>query len=217
MLTAGTEWTTAVTDLINGIIAVFPMAWCLRRKAAGKRYRLWAAAFGMLALMSVAGFLLHGFEMSRDLNTALWCPMYLFLTLLVSAYAIAVRYDLDGEKGLSRFSRIILLLAAAVTVLLSIMLYTIPGYSFMLYSAFCLAVLVYCIVRLWRQVREKPAFSWYIAGILVLIAGSICQSIKSIQFTIIWEFNYNAVFHFMTLAFMLIEFKGVRLLGKKEA
>ena len=214
MFTAGTELTTAVTDLINGVIAVGPTLWFLRKNPRTRRDRLWAAAFGMLALMSAAGFLIHGFIMSASLNDLLWCGMYLFLSLMVCAYVIAVKYDLDGENGLSRFRRADILLAVTVSVGLGILNWLYPDYSFVLFSVYCLAHLAYCIVRLWRQLRSRPCFSWYLLSIFILILGSALQAVKSIQFTLIWPFNYNAVYHWMTLLFMLVQFHGVRAAEK---
>lgn len=214
MLTSGTELTTAVTDLINGVISIGPILWFLRKKPHTKRDRLWAAAFIMLALMSAAGFLIHGFVMSPSLNDLLWCGMYLFLSLMVSSYVIAIKFDLDGEKGLARFVKADILLAVIVSVGLGIMNYLLPDYSFVLFSVYCLAHLAYCIVRLWRQVKSKPCFKWYLLSIFILILGSALQAVKSIQFTLIWPFNYNAVYHWMTLLFMLVQFHGVRLAEK---
>lgn len=164
----------------------------------------------MLAAMSVAGFFIHGFVMSLELNNVLWCVMYLLLTFAICAYAIAVKYDLDGEKGLAPFFKRSILIASIVAVALGVMNYLLPDWSFLLFSAYGLAYMIYCIIRLWGKKKETPAFGWYIVAIIVMIIGSVLQSVKSIHFTIIWEFNYNAVYHWMTLLFMLIQFHGVR-------
>jgi len=214
LFTTGTEMTTAATDLINGVISIGPMLWFLRKNPRTKRNKLWAAAFGMLALMSAAGFLIHGFVMSPSLNDLLWCGMYLFLSLMVSSYVIAIKYDLDGEKGLSAFIRADLLLAVMVPVGLGVLNYLFPDYSFALFSVYCLAHLIYCIVRLWRRVQSCPCFKWYLLSIFILILGSALQAVKSIQFTLIWPFNDNAVYHWMTLLFMLVQFYGARLAEK---
>lgn len=217
MLTTGTEFTTAVTDLINGIVSLGPILWFLRKKPRTKRDKLWAAAFGMLALMSVAGFLIHGFVMPASTNDLLWCGMYLFLALMVSSYVIAIKYDLDGENGLARFLKADILLALIVSVGLGVMNYLLPDYSFPLFSVYCLAHLAYCIVRLCGQVKSRPCFGWYLLSIFILISGSALQAVKSIQFTLIWPFNYNAVYHWMTLLFMLVQFYGVRRAEKYVA
>ena len=218
MFTTGTEWTTAVTDLFNGLVTLIPLLWCLRQKPSTLRYILWAAAFGMLALMSISGFFIHGFAMSRALNDALWCVMYLLLMLMLSVYVIAIKYDIDGERGLRLFSRVNIAMAVIVSVLLGIMNYRFPDYSFVLFSIYGFGNLIYCIVRLVGQLRRRPGFRWYLAGIFIFIIGSILQSIKAIQFTIAgWPFNYNAVYHFMTLLFMFVQFKGVRVLGNEKA
>ena len=63
--------------------------------------------------------------------------------------------------------------------------------------------------------NKVTGFIWYIAAIAVLFVGSVLQSIKTIHFTLIWEFNYNAVYPWVMLLFVLIQFKGVLLVGKE--
>lgn len=198
------------------LVTFGPMLWCIRRQSCGKRYLLWTIAFGMLVIVSIAGFFVHGFIMSESLNNVLWYGMYLLLCLMISSYVIAVKYDVDGEKGIAVFFKLNIALSVIVTFLLDIMTYVLPGYSFLLFSAYCLGNLVYCIVKLFQQIKIKSVFKWYLASIFILIVGSVLQSIKSIQFTVIWEFNYNAVYHFMTLLFMVIQFCGVRLIEKEK-
>lgn len=216
MFTTGVEWTTAVTDLINGVVALVPLVWCLRKRPLTKRYKLWAVAFGMLSMMSIAGFLIHGIVMSESMNDALWYVMYLFIALLICAYVIAVRYDLDADEGFPRFIKGSIFVALIVIVISELMLYFLPDYSYPVLSLYAVIALIYCLVRLFRQVNKRPGFRWYITAIFALIVGSVLQAVKSIQFTIIWTFNYNAVYHWMILMFMLIQFQGIRKLGKLD-
>lgn len=209
MFTTGTDWTTAVTDLINGIVSIIPIIWCFKI-----RYRLWTAAYGMLCIMSVFGFFAHGFKMSLNTNIILWCVIYICLAFLIGFYVCAVKHDIDGED--KKFFRISMILSGIVAVLIVIMLIVIPDYSYTAFSVFCLVYLVYCIVKLFRRRRKMPELNWYLAAIFVLVIGCILQSIKSIHFTILnWEFDYNSVYHFCILLFLLIQFKGIRISGKR--
>ena len=54
-------------------------------------------------------------------------------------------------------------------------------------------------------------FVWLLAAILILILANVLQSIKSIQFTVIWPFNYNAVYHFVLLVFIFVQFRAIRI------
>ena len=159
--------------------------------------------------MSVFGFFAHGFKMTLNTNIILWCVIYTCLAFLIGFYVCAVKHDIDGKD--KKFFRISMILSGIVAVLMVIMLIIIPDYSYTAFSVFCLVYLVYCIVKLFRQRRGMPELNWYLVAIFVLIIGCILQSIKSIHFTILnWEFNYNAVYHFCILLFLLIQFKGIR-------
>ena len=177
---------------------------------------LWANGFGMLVLVSVFGFVLHGLVMPDALRYIAYCVEYFFMTFMLCAYVIAIHYDLDGERGLSRYIRICSVSAVSTAILLAIMKYFVPKYAFGLFSAYCAAHLLYCVIRLFRQVGSRPEFKWYLASIFVLIAASIVQSIKAIEFSIIWTFNYNAVYHFIELIFILLQFRGVRTVPGKD-
>ena len=170
----------------------------------------------MLSVMSIAGFFVHGFVISKLVEHILWCVLYLFMTFMICAYVIAVKYDIDRDEGLAAFFRTSIVLAVIVSVCPGVMEFLLPDYSFWVFSAYALGNLIYCLIRLWGQTKRISGFWWYIAGIIVIIVGSVLQTIKSIHFTIIWEFNYNAVYHFMILLFILIQFKGIRQVGEEE-
>ena len=216
MRTTGAEWTKAVTDLINGLVTLWPVIWFLCRKPFTKRYKLWAAAFALLALVSIAGFFMHGFVMSDFLTDALWCGLYVLLSLMLCAYVCAVKVDLDGERGFGRFSRFCLTEALAVSALICAAIIIFSENIFPLFSLYCLSGMAWCIVRLFGQLRARPAFGWYLAGLFVFLAGSILQSVRSIRFTLIWEFDHDAVYHWMVLLFMLLQFKGIRRIGGEK-
>ncbi len=215
MFTTGTEWTTAITDLINAFAILVPVIWLIRQKPLTKRNKLWATAFAMLMVTSLVGFLLHGIVMSNLVNGILWCGFYLFLTFMVCTYVIAIKHDIYPDKDFSHSIKVNLIVAVLVSILLGIARFTIRKYAFVFFSVYAMANLINCVILLRRQVRERPAFKWYIAAIAVLFVGSVLQSIKTIHFTLIWEFNYNAVYHWVMLLFVLIQFKGVLLVGKE--
>ena len=49
-----------------------------------------------------------------------------------------------------------------------------------------------------------------------MVAGSILQSVKSIRFHLIWDFNYNAVYHLFVLLFVLFLWKGIQRADAEE-
>ena len=57
--------------------------------------------------------------------------------------------------------------------------------------------------------KKNPLYKSYLATLALLVTGSILQSMKFIRFTLIFEFNYNGVYHFAILLLMLVQYWGV--------
>ncbi|MBE5807224.1 MAG: hypothetical protein E7317_02665 [Clostridiales bacterium] len=211
MFTMGTEMTTAATDLVNAAASLVPILWLMRRRPVTKHHRLWTAAFVMFALVSLAGVGMHGFVLGQAAHDALWCAMYLLLTLMLTLYAACIRHDIRGDEGFGRFFRVTMALAVVVAAALGYVNIVLPPYSFPLFSLYCVVNLVYMIALLAPRARADGRYRWYLAAIGFFVAGSLLQAVKGIRFTIVWEFNSNAVYHFALLIFLFVQFKGVRL------
>ena len=211
MFTGGVEITTAVTDLINAIVALVPVCWLMRRKPHEKGDLLWAATLLLFDLVSFYGFFLHGFTAIAAMSRMLWLSLYPISCFMVATYASTIKYEVDGEKGFRRFAGISFACAVIVSFVLDIIHLHGLKYAYTFYAAYCAVNLIYIVVKVAPKARADRAYRIYIAAIAILIAGSALQSVKSIHFALIWEFNYNSVYHFMTLAFLLLQFKGLRM------
>lgn len=216
MFTSGTEITTAVTDLMNGFIALIPLFWLLSRKPRHTRHKAWAVSYLFFILTSVMGFVMHGFIMPKAVNLCLWCMMYPIMSVMLVTYLSAVTYELDGRQRSRSSIAVSLITAFLVSAAAAVFRFTMPKYSYLVFSVYCTVNMVYIVVRLLRKIRQDKIYTWYLIAILFNILGSVFQAVKSIHFTVIWEFNYNSIYHFMACLFVLIQFKGIRLTDEQQ-
>ncbi len=214
MLTTGTEFTTAATDLVNAAAAAGLLYAILKERPLTKHSRLWAATYLFFIGVCLAGVVLHGLVITPQVKKTAWCFLYVIMVCMVQSYCIAVRYDIFGEKGEKKYLvRSLVLAGAAAAVLVSLLLFS-AGNDFLVFSAYCAGNMVYIILKLLPAIRKRSCFRWYIAAVALLITGSLLQAVRSIHIRLIWEFDRNSVYHFFLFLFILCQYRGMRLWEK---
>lgn len=208
MWTQGTELTTAVTDLINGITAVILMLRMGKLKSCGLR-NVWMVYFLMLGLVSLIGFPAHAFVMSAETNHRIWAVLYPCMIAMVLSYYIAVVYDMKGGAAMRIVLRILIPASIAACALLIWMDRNMRSRAFIVFGLWCLILLAGILRILIPAAKHKPVYKSYLAALALLVMGSVIQSMKFIRFTLIFEFNYNGIYHFAIFLLMLVQYRGV--------
>ena len=204
-----TEQTTAVTDIILAALAsiVSLIVYKTGNPRDPKKTRLWAWAFGLLAIASLFGAAAHGYKMSERMNFILWQPVNLALGLTVALFAAGVAYDLKGTS-LSRALVPVFLTTGMIFYAITVL---VPGtfIIFKLYEA--IAMLFALISYLVLSFRRKHHGYWLMAtGIILSIIAAGIQATNSVRFTLIWEFDHNGVFHIIQMAGLVFLLSGLR-------
>ncbi|MBN1217539.1 MAG: hypothetical protein JXM69_01305 [Anaerolineae bacterium] len=191
------ERTTAATDALLALLSLGCGLYLLRLDEydPGKAW-LWTGAFGLLALSAGLGAIAHGFNMSIRINTYLWQPLNLILGLTVALFVVGVTYDLRGPAMAQRILPFMMVLGLgfyAVTRL-------IPG-TFLVFIVYQTTAMFFALGAYgWLAISEQLAGAWLMtAGVLVTIIGAGIQTSKRISFTLIWEFDYNGVYHLIQM------------------
>ncbi len=208
-ITIPTEQTTAITDLILGIlstltaIAIYAIG---IRKDKTKTY-IWTVLFGLLSIASFLGAVAHGFEMSKVHNALLWHPLNFALGLAVGLFVVGVIYDLRHyslPKGLLPVMFIVVLLFYLVTVFLNKFIIFIIYQSLALLFAF----IVYCYLGYINRLKG----AWLMAmGILISIIASAIQAVMDVDVKVIWVFNHNGIFHIIQMVGIIFFYLGLRM------
>ena len=203
------EQTTAVTDIILGICALLLAVFVLRsgRKSDNVKGKIWAGAFFLLSAASIIGAFAHGLQMSERTNTILWHPLNLALGLTIALFAAGVVYDLN-RRSLPKWVLPLFLGAGIVFFLVTLL---IPGtfLIFIIYEAVALifALVVYIILAVQNTILGSRLMA---AGILITIIAAALQATGSINFTVLWEFDHNGVFHIVQLVALVFFLFGLR-------
>jgi hypothetical protein len=195
-----TELTTAATDAVLGLLCLLLIAWVRKFRAIPLwKTGLWSWVFGLLALSSFLGAIAHGFILSPELRNILWQPLYLALGIDVVLFVLAGVADWSSEKTARR-----LLPGAIVIGILFYSLTLILEGNFLVFviyegAAMIAAMAIYSILALRQQL---PGAATIAAGIgLTLIAAAIQAS--SLDFTAIWPFDHNGLFHLVQMPALL--------------
>ena len=215
MFTSGTEMTTAVTDLINGIICVFLILRMRKQWPHRVRTDLWALMFALFALVCFAGVIPHGLTISRELFSVFWMILYALMAFMMSALTAAIRFEVYGFADLRRNLTVNMCIASIGAVVLVLLSWQ-TSVGFISFGACCAANMVYILRLLLRHLQERECLKYYLTAILLLAADTILQMVKSIRFRVIWDFNYNGVYHFFLLLSMLVMYRGITLAQEQQ-
>jgi hypothetical protein len=204
-----TEQTTAATDLLLALVALASVVY-LARVGKGRdpwKARIWSWAFGLLTFASAMGAVAHGFKMSEQLNRLLWQPLNLALGLTIAMFAVGVVYDRWGHA----ISKRVLPILVAVGVVFFGVTVVIPGsfLVFILYEAAAMlfALAVYVLLAARKQLAGAAVMA---AGILITIVAAAIQASGAVFVKIIWEFDFNGIFHLIQVVGVVVLVAGLR-------
>ena len=204
-----TEQTTAATDALLALVALGSLLVVLRaaRNVDRQKASIWAWAFGLLCLASALGAVAHGFKMSQQTNDLLWQPLNLALGLTIAMFVVGVVHDAWGEAA----SRRVLVPMIVVGMAFFGITRLIPGsfLVFVLYEA--VAMLFALIVYTALAAQKCPVCAWWMAaGILVTIVAAGIQASGAVYVTVVWEFDFNGIFHIVQMVGVALLVVGLR-------
>jgi hypothetical protein len=205
-----TEQTTAITDLLLGIVALW-LTIRIRTKTYEfdkKKALIWISVFGCLAIAALIGTIAHGIEMSKETNLLIWHPVILSLGLTVALFAAGAIYDLNGFY-LPTVTILILLLIGIFFFIITLMG---PGsfLVFIIYEALAMifALVTYTVLTLRKKIVGGV---FMIAGVIISLVASVIQTLDFVHLTIIWPFDHNGLFHVLQIVGMISLFFGVKI------
>lgn len=211
-LTSPPEMTTAVTDFFLGCLVLF-LFFRVRALKAREPVKagLWSWTLGLLAFASFYGTIAHALAMSKEILALVWMPLSFILGMMVSLFVVAMLYEWKGTRILKQAIAAMLSLGAVFFVLMLVLSRFIEGYFIVFIAYSGLAMVFSLVLCLCLAVsRRDGALALVAAGIAAIVIASIVQAMRSIHFTLVWEFDYNSVYHFILMGAVLLIYAGVR-------
>lgn len=201
-----TELTTAATDLLLGLLAVFCFLYLWHKLPEGMAKRLWLALFGFLALSSFLGAFAHAVRMEQRINDLLWHPLYFFLGLTLTLLALIAVLNWRGEPSASRAMRWLLPLPFVV-----VLVTWLGAGAFIYFVLFEAAIMLFVFGVYFRLVlKQQPGSRFVLAGVVLSIVAAILQAIGPYTFQVVWQFDHNGLFHLVQLPGVVFFFFGAR-------
>ena len=203
LINSPTELTTSATDALLAIECTVIIALLLRTAPANRwRTNLWCWVFGLLAIASFLGALIHALEMPRSMRIALWTPLYLCLGILVLLFIVGATADWRGRIAAMR----LVPWGIGVSVVF-LGLTALLGGKFIVFIAYAATILLSALAIytfLAATHRLKGATVVALAILLNLAAAAVQAS--NISLHLLVPFDHNGVFH-------LIQILSTALLG----
>jgi len=214
-ITIPTEQTTAVTDALLGLEAVF-LVFYLQRFGFmhSARVRYWQVLLLLTATASFIGTIAHGFEMSDATYEALWHPLKLTLGLIVATLVLAAVFDLFGASAAKRAWAWLLVIALGFFGITYV-----EGVTFLIFIIYEAVGMLFCLIGYsFLGLRRRLPGAGIIAGgiILQLIAAAV-QACGPFQIQFIYVFDHNGMFHIIGMVATLIMILGVTIGCRKQA
>jgi hypothetical protein len=202
------EQTAAVTDIILALVAfggILLLQGTADHTGALWRIDIWSTAIGLIGLASALGAASHGLQLPSTLHNRIWLVLNMALALAVSLFVVGVINDLWGYK-VSRMTLPIMLVAGLGFYLLTLIY---PGIFilFIVYEGLALAFALG--VYGFLAIAGEQGAGFMVGGVLLSIIAAGLQASKSIEFTLIWKFDHNGVYHFVQTAGLLFLIAGL--------
>ena len=71
----------------------------------------------------------------------------------------------------------------------------------------CLLVMIVILIK---HRHDHKALDRYLTAAILLAIANCVQTLKFIEFTLVWDFNYDSVYHWILLIFVLVQYTGIR-------
>lgn len=208
LINSPTELTTSATDALLAIECTLIIAILLRTTPPDRwRTNLWCWVFGLLAISSFLGALVHGVEMPESMRTALWAPLYLSLGILVVLFSVGAVADWRGRVAALRLVPWGLGVSAAFFGLTALL-----GGKFLVFIVYAAAVLLSALAIytfLAASHRLKGAAVVALAILLNLAAAAVQAS--NISFHLVFPFDHNGLFHLVQIVSTAVLGLGLHL------
>ncbi|MGA1820082.1 MAG: DUF6962 family protein [Thermoplasmatota archaeon] len=192
------EQTTAFTDLVLSALAVLTAVYITRKGSKRESFRklIWFWAFMFLSIAAVVGAIAHGFEMSDSLRDGIWNIINFSLGMTIALFLVGTVRDLKGDA----FSLKFLYVMIAVSLVFFVVTVLVPGIFlvFIIYESIAMV----CALGAYSYLHFKKGFpgSGLIAlAILITMIAAAIQATETISFTLIWEFDFNGIFHMVQM------------------
>lgn len=208
-LTTGYEITTAATNAVNAVITALMMLRLFHMNGPKIRRQVWGISFILFFAVCILGTIVHGIVLSEGTRTLLWDILYVILAFMIASFAVAVRYEIHGFSDVRKTALVCVLLSIVFLAVRTVLKNTaVPGFlPFTVYSG---GMLLYLIIKILSARKAKPHLTLLLCAIFLLITGTVLQTVKQIRFHLIWDFNYNGVYHLFTLFFVLLTYVFVQ-------
>ncbi|GAA4837034.1 DUF6962 family protein [Algivirga pacifica] len=204
--TLQTSLTTAATDLLLGVVALF-FSYFLYQQSNVGRGRIWGTAFLLLALGAIVGGVKTGLVLDDTTVKVLQQPFFFSLSITVSLFVLGVLWDFQGGYLKEWQDRGLLAIGGAfylITVLFSGVFLLFLAYAA---TAMLFAGVVYFMLYLRKEVKGAL---WVSVGIALTLVAFGVQASKAISFHLIWDFDHNGVFHLIQLLAVTLLYIGVQ-------
>ncbi len=167
---------------------------------------LWCWVFGLLALASLLGTVVHGFELSESIHQILWRPLYLSLGLTIALFLVGGICDWRGEAAARAVLPWAIGLGAGFFALTQLL-----GGAFLVFVVYeAAAMMATLAIYVFLSTTGRLAGSGTISlGIgLSIVAAAVQASALSVR--LIVPFDHNGLFHLVQLIAIAALANGLR-------
>lgn len=213
------EMTTAITDALFGLLALF-LAYRLN-DSASLRTKIWKYVLSGIGLSAVLGVPAHALYQIAGLNppnlaaqTWYWVFLGFFLFLMASLLAVAVLYDIFGQKALKRNITIMAVSGCVFYILYCVIaVFQLIASYFIVFVAYSALIMLFALIAypVMSICRKQAALLRFVAAILVAICANLVQASGAFAFTLVWAFDSNSVYHFIMMGSVILFYRAVRV------
>ena len=214
ILATGAAMTTAVTDLITGIAALFlTIRLCRIRGDCSVLKKYWILFFSLLGGASVLGFIAHAFLWTRTVYNIIWIFLY---AVLFETAAVFLILSICSFYGTGRITKRLKLTVYSLTAALYFITAALPFFGingiriFVIYGML-LALPGFALFAADAVKNKDRGAMIFLLAFIPQIIGAVYQIMRKGEFRLIFVFDYNSIYHICLFVSVFIFFFSAKI------
>lgn len=204
---------TGLTDLFNFVLA---LVLAVMMRGYSRRSRVWRWLMISISASGAAGAFYHVIRHTEDEKKIIW--LFVSLAMIASPVLFFICAMSEANEKYEKPAAIWSSVGGAAIFAAMTAAHFINDRSLTVFTIGAVVTVLSALgIFIALYIKRRSSFLLlYIIGIVIQIPGGIMQATRTLRFTLVFDWDYNSIYHLILSATAILLFIGVTMSEKKE-